>query len=338
MTPWELIGIVSAMAFSPDAPVAQYAWVASQHEAVEKEEKRFHQVVDRLSGPAVRDLRQGDVKLFFLLWGAVHRSEAPKPWKEKVAGNLEEAFLEFRGREEEAHGEDASEWVGFFELIFPHCDPSLVKKHKDFASLAPEHAFKHIMQDQNGEVVLWFNRLPVDLQGIYFERLKTGNALLRRMKREVNPEDIEVALIPSEPRVGIVERYLSHPFAHRLQPFYGKTFEQFIDWKILSPEELFENEEALIEAHPRQGMAYLDLARVYRYNKRYDEALGWIEAGLTLNVQTGNRLGCYLLEKTIILREADRIRSAREVFSEVPVKQLDRYNRDLRAEVEASLR
>lgn len=114
MTPWELIGIVSAMAFSPDAPVAQYAWVASQHEAVEKEEKRFHQVVDRLSGPAVRDLRQGDVKLFFLLWGAVHRSEAPKPWKEKVAGNLEEAFLEFRGREEEAHGEDASEWVGFF--------------------------------------------------------------------------------------------------------------------------------------------------------------------------------------------------------------------------------
>ena len=154
----------------------------------------------------------------------------------------------------------------------------------------------------------------------------------------MNPDDVDPALLEDEPRLTLIETYLSHPFFHRIQPFNNKTFQQLINFKCITPDEIIERGNRLIDAHVRQGMAFVDLARGCREQGRYDDALNYIRMGLLLHNHTGNRLGCYQLEKTIILREAGRTEAAMQVFRSIRVDELDRSNTKLSLEVEASLR
>ena len=110
-----------------------------------------------------------------------------------------------------------------------------------------------------------------------------------------------------------------------------------IAWKLLAPDELFEDGEGFVNAHLREGMAYLDLARVYRENQRYDDALIYIDKGLTSCILRGNRLCSYQLEKTIILRDAERFKDAKVTFAKVEFAQLDSANRGLYAKLKNSL-
>ena len=332
MNVFELFRIVTALATSTDVPVPDLLAIQNLGG---KNEAAFQERIVEVRTAAVRALAQGDEVPLLYLWKAIGASDAALEEKVKALGPILARWDETRHKQED---EVHPEWIPFFEMIYESTDPELLRELKTLSLVPAEHAF-HAMIDGDSEGVMrWYNQLPKENQQLYFLGLKTRNQLLRQLRKRINPDLIDPALLPEEPRIGLIKKYLQHPFAHQLQPFYGKTFSQLISWKFLTPEELFAHEEELIDAHARQGMAYFDLAQVYRMNERYDDALANIEKGLTRHVQNGNRLGCYLLEKTIILREAGRVDECVETFGSVPVSQLDRYNRDLHAKIEASLR
>jgi len=314
--------------------------MAIRSEAVEKfqSEGAFQNRVERLSSSAIEGLAEGDDKLFLLLWDSISVGGAPHDWTTTALQPLADAVSETRNHEKEDAPNQDPRWIPVYEKILATTPVEVLEDLKNVANFPAEHAMLGIGNGRSAELARWSYTLDKAHDEFYFSQLKQRNQLLKELREWVNPRQLDIDLVNAEPRQTIVKDYLSHPFLHRLAPFYSKLFSQLVTYKILAPEELFADGEGFVRAHLREGMAYLDLARVYRENERYDDALKYIDKGLTSCLLRGNRLCCYQLEKTIILRDAERIDDAKDTFTEVAFSQLDSYNRDLHAKLKNSLK
>lgn len=313
--------------------------IAIRSETVERfhTEESFHSRVERLSSFAVERLAEGDDTLFLLLWDSVSVGGAPYDWTTAALQPLADAVIATRNTEEGEAPNPDPRWIPVYEKILATTPIAVLEDLKHINKFPAAHTMLAIKNGRSDELARWSYTLGEEQSEFYFEQLKHSNQLLKELREWTNPLRLDIELVEAEPRLGLIQDYLSHPFVHRLSPFYSKLFSQMVAWKLLAPEELFADGEGFVNAHFREGMAYLDLARVYRENERYDEALKYIDKGLTSCVLRGNRLCCYQLEKTIILRDADRFDDAKGAFAEVAFAKLDSGNRSLYAKLKHSL-
>ncbi|MEM9016603.1 MAG: hypothetical protein AAGC68_06285, partial [Verrucomicrobiota bacterium] len=249
----------------------------------------------------------GNEIAFLAHWDRVLKSETDEMWR---ARELEKLATSLVDREKADKGEP---WIGVYRSLLDRTDPRFVSSIPSLENLAAPHAIAKLKKGQQEKHFAWFQNLEEKTQRVYFTGLKHQNRFIRELQNEVNPRKQDPDMLPDQPRLSLVKEFLATPFFQRIQPFNNKTFRQLIDLKCLSPDELFANREAMVTAHERQGMAYLDLARIYRENRHFEEALNHIEIGMTLYRLNPNRTGCYLLEKAIILRESGEKERARQV-------------------------
>lgn len=300
-------------------------------------ETTFHEKFERLTASAIEDLKKGDDTIFRLLWDSISLGGAPYEWTTAALQPLADAVNELRTEEAGDSPNPDPRWIPVYETILANTPIESLEDLEGITKFPAEHTMLAIGNGQGDELARWAYNLDGEKTDFYLTRLKEKNQLLKELRAWTNPLELDVELLDEKPRVGLVKDYLSHPFVHKISPFYGGLFSQLIAWKILAPEELFADDEGFVHAHLREGMAYLDLARVYRENERYEDALRYIDKGLTSTLLQGNRRGCYELEKTIILREAKKLDDAKSTFSEINHDKLDRSNRELYARIEHSL-
>ncbi len=300
-------------------------------------ETTFHEKVERLTRIAIEGLNEGDDTVFLLLWSSISLGGAPFDWTTSALQPLADAVTEIRAVESGDSPNSDPRWIPIYETILAHTPIESLEDLKRISTFPAEHTMLAIGNGRSDELARWAYHLDGEKTDFYLVRLKEKNQLLKELRAWTNPLELEIELLESETRVGLVKNYLSHPFLHQISPFYSKLFSQLIAWKILAPEELFADDEGFVHAHLREGMAYLDLARVYRENERFKEALHYIDKGMTSCLLRGNRRGCYELEKTIILREAERLEEAKLTFSGIDHGTLDQSNRDLYAKLKHSL-
>lgn len=300
-------------------------------------ETTFHKKVEDLTEVAIEGLKKGDDAVFVMLWDSISLGGAPFDWTTAALQPLADAVTEVRAVESGDSPNPDPRWIPIYETILSHTPIESLEDLERISKFPAEHTMLAIGNGQSDELARWAYQLDGEKTDFYLVRLKEKNQLLKELRAWTNPLELDIELLDSATRVDLVKDYLSHPFLHQISPFYSKLFSQLIAWKILAPEELFADGEEFVHAHLREGMAYLDLARVYRENARFEEALHYIDKGLTSCLLRGNRRGCYELEKTIILREAKRLDDAKLTFSRINHDKLDRSNRDLYAKLKHSL-
>jgi len=283
----------------------------------------------------VEKFKQGDELGFWPLWDSLNRPGLPEDWVIKQRKLLVGVVDDLRVAEQA--GLTGERWTPVYESLIQRTDAEGIREIHGLTELAAAHALEEIEFDRGDRLFAWFNALEPEKQDLYFYSLKDRNRFLHHLRDRVNLQQVDPDTLEDEPRLSLIEKFLAHPFFHRIQPFNNKTFEQLLKMKCLSPSELFERREEMVTAHVRQGMAYLDLARIYREDGQFDKALDQIEIGLTLHNHRGNRLGCYLIERTIIFRKAGKMEEARETFEQIPFDQLDRHNTGLIGDLEKSL-
>ncbi len=292
------------------------------------------QVQEQLPG-VLEKFKQGDELAFWPLWDSLNQPGLPQQWVTVQRRNLVAVVEDLRIAEQA--GLTARRWSAVYESLIQRTHPEGIREIGSFNKLAPAHALQAIEQDRGDQVFAWFQGLPPEKQDLYFYALKDRNRFLIQLQKRVNPFQADPNTLNDEPRLTLVEKFLAHPFFRRIQPFNNRTFEQLLKLKCLSPDELFAHREKMVSAHVRQGMAYVDLARIYRDAGHFDKALDQIEIGLTLHNHQGNRLGIYLIERTIIYRGAGKMKEARETFETIPFDLLDRSSTRLVEEVEKTL-
>lgn len=337
MEVFQFFKILAAFSASLGTDATDLIAIRSETVADFYSESAFHSRVERLSDTAVEKLEEGDDTIFLLLWDSISLGGAPYEWTTTALQPLADAVGEIRDGEKGGRPNPDPLWIPVYQTILANTPIECLEDLKNVGGFPAEHTMLAIGNGRGDELARWSYKLDKENSDFYFEKLKHGNQLLKELREWTNPLRMEVEFVEDEPRLGLVKDYLSHPFVHVLSPFYSKLFSQLIDWKILAPEELFADDEGFVRAHLREGMAYLDLARVYRENERYDDALKYIDKGLASTILRGNRLCCYQLEKTIILREAGRYVEAGEILAEIVYNDLDSYNRSLHAKVKHSL-
>lgn len=333
MTIFQYLELFATFAASTEMPVAEMGelYAASGDEAA------IVEIGERLASKLAEDFEGGNTKSFVSAWMILNWFKTSEGPNSKVIQPLVNLAVSMDESEVRKSPQETERWLAVLEMMLSQTDPKLMESLDDFATLPSKYGILAIASGNGDRAARWYYTLSEEQEPFFYAGLKMGNQLLKRLKKLVNPEDVDPAGLDPHPRIDLVKTYLEHPFEHRLQPFYSKTFTQLIEWQMLTPDELFENGEDLVKAHFRQGMAYLDLAREYRKSGRFEKALDYLDKGMTTRLQYENRLGCYLLEKVIVHRDAGEIDKAWETMGEVPNEDLDQYNRELRAKVIASL-
>lgn len=340
MTVFQYLELFTAFAVSTEMPVTEFALMESAVSTpAHGDRQAYFENANAITDNALRKLDEGDATLAAMFWLHLKDETRQHPdWTPLVLQPLTEAAIAM----EEAKVKDQPElremWLSLLEIMLSEIEEDFLKSIPGFNTLPSKYSILAIASGEGDRATKFYYTLEGDHEEFFFLGLKERNGLLQRMRRLANADDVDPKELPLEPRISLVTTYLSHPFAHRLQPFYGKTFEQIIKFNILTHDELLQHGEELVKAHFREGMAYLDLARQYRAVERYDDALECIEKGILTRLHYGNRMAAYQLEKAIIHREAGDLEKARETMNYVVVDDLDRYNRELRAKVLASLR
>ena len=333
MTIFQYLEWIATFAVSTEMPVVElsevYAASGDKAALVEKGE--------RLAGRVAEDLAAGSGRSFVWSWMILNQLSAEKDEYRESVQPLVDLAVEMEESEVLGSRGETERWLSLLEMMLARTDSKRLESLAGIDSLPSKYGIIAIASGNGERASRWYYSLSEETEPFFYAGLKMRNQLLRRLRKAVNPEEVDPAELEDQQRIDLVKAYLKHPFEHRLQPFYSKTFSQLIEWKILTPDELFEHGEDLVDAHFRQGMAYLDLAREYRKAGRFEKALSYIDKGMTTRLQFENRLGCYLIEKVIIHRDAGEIEKAWEVMGEVPNEHLDQYNRELRAKVIASL-
>lgn len=333
MTIFQYLELFATFAASTDMPVAEMGGL----HAASGDEAAIVEIGERLASEVVEDFEAGNMRSFVSAWMVLNWFKTSEGQSTKVLQSLVNLAVSMHEDEVRKSPQESERWLAVLEMMLSQTDPKLMELLDDFDTLPSKYGMLAIASGNGDRAALWYYTLSEEQEPFFYAGLKMGNQLLKRLKKMVNPEDVDPAGLDRRPRIDLVKTYLEHPFEHRLQPFNSKTFEQLIAWKILTSDELFENGEDLVKAHFRQGMAYLDLAREHRKSGQFEKAIVYLDKGMTTRLQYENRLGCYLLEKVIVHRDAGELDKAWKTMSEVPNEDLDQNNRELRAELIASL-
>ncbi len=333
MTIFQYLELLATFAASTEMPVAE---MGALHSA-SGDEAAVTEISERLASNAAVAFEAGNAKPLISAWMVLHRFKTGEESNSEVLQPLVDLAVSMDETKVIKSPGETERWLTVLEVMLSQIEPGFIEALADFDTLPSKYAMLAIASGNSDRAARWYYTLSEEHEPFFYARLKMGNQLLKRLKKMVNPEDVDPAGLDRQPRIDLVKTYLEHPFAHRLQPFYSKTFAQLIEWKMLTPDELFENGEDLVKAHFRQGMAYLDLAREHRKSGQFEKAMAYLDKGMTTRLQYENRLGCYLLEKVIVHRDAGEIDKAWETMSKVPKEDLDQYNRELSAKLIASL-
>ncbi len=294
-----------------------------------KSREEFLKLVDQISDTAIQNTTQGDCSSFLALWKSMADSKAPDEWL--ITGY--QSLVSKVGKDAiKAHsnGKVAEQWATAIEFAITDTKAEIISEIPGLEGLASDHLVMSVASGNGDRVTKFYESLSPERAGWYITGVRRNNGMIKKLA-EIQPQS-------SGERVEFSVKYLSNPVYQKAQPGYHSTFKQLISEKCLTPEDLFENKEKLIAAHPRNGTAYLDLAKVYYGEKNYDAALASLDAGLQKHQPVGNKLAYFQLEKTEILRDAGRIREAKQTLHSISRYVLDNYTSGNYARIEHSLK
>ena len=298
----------------------------------------FLEQVTKLSQPAVAEIQRGNAAQFALLWNAINGEEVRPDWRQNALQPILTNVLKTREAAPLKIGlfsDDA--WLFAFETMLGHTGEGGFGKLEGLDEIPADHMISSITTGRSDRASRWWYSLPEKRRSYYIATAKTQNRSFKQLQLALNPEKIEASEIDSEFRIPKVRAFLRHPFIYEMMPFNSGVFKNLISFGCLTEDELFADPDGFVNEHFRQGMAYLDLARIYRQAGRYQDALSAVDRGMTTRLQKTNSLSGHLLERAMIYRDAKKIKAARRSLDSINQKHLDSGNKALYAEVDKPL-